>query len=1211
MKAFILRSLLFTACLIADLRGSLVAHYRFDETSGGMASDALGTSDATIEGNVGFVAGVDGGAFQFDGDIANNITVADPAFLSGDGLGADFTISVWISFTEVSSNVGAVVSLVDQAGPANSYTDLSRIGNGAFGGGMDGSMLGRTRIGNAITQSAGGGNFGDGNFHHVVFVVDSSNGIQEVYVDGERVSTIVGEPQIASFTDLTIGHLDRPAGAAQTDVDAFTGLVDDLQLYTGVLDGADIEYLFENPGSTIGETSAPEVSADAVTMHHGGKVLLDVLSNDSSSAVASSLELVDGPAFGSAVVNPSGEVLYAHSSGSPESDSFTYRVADLAGNYSLPAEVVLHFSHNLRIENTTLKMPDTAPAMDFSVVDAFPGLTFNKPTTMECPPHELHRLFVAERAGKVFVIPDVASPSPSKELYLDLSGITLNDGNEQGLKGFAFHPEFAANGYFFVAYNHLDDGLEYVRLSRFKSASPSSNSPISAESEEILINQLYDPESGNQPRIHNIDECNFGPDGYLYVALGDSDGHPDPSENSQRIDKDFWSALLRIDVDLEAEDYTPDDGTGDDDESLAPNAHPAVVLHDGYPLYEIPADNPFIGLGSFNGVLVDPADIRSEFFAVGLRNPWQFSFDSLNGNLWLADVGLGSREEVNLISKGGNYGWAFYEGTDPRKGTPPPEAVLTDPVWEYEHGNGPLQGKSVIGGLVYRGNQYASLYGKYLFGDYVSGNIWAMNSDGSSPVVERIAGESGVVAFAIDPSDSSLLMLDHGDGVIRRLMATSVAGEFPGKLSETGVFADLTDLSPNPGVVAYEPNLAFWSDHAVKSRWFSIKDSMGQFTYQGEGSWDVPDGAVFVKHFELELERGDPESRKRIETRLLVQTAAGVYGVSYRWNELGTDADLVTEGGESFDLPIVDQAGTNLQTWQIPSRSQCNTCHGSEGGEILSLNTRQLNRPGTLAGSGGNFLSLLEAAGYLNELPQSPNNLPRHVRPDESRYTLEARVRSYLDVNCAYCHRSGGSGGGEFDLRSSLPLAATGVVNGTSSSADAPYKLVVPGDHGLSVIWNRISAENGFTRMPPLATSELDAIGIQLLKDWVDDSLSGFLTYDQWRIESFGSLHSADGQRDSDPDKDGLSNYDEFLVHSDPLSGSSMWTVGIAVDETSVSFPNLPHRKIIVECGTDLQSWDVWDIPGNDGLPITSEVRTFPRDRDLQEQFFRLLIEEP
>lgn len=1097
------------------LDAALVGHFKFDEGAGAAVAinEVAGASTGAVGSAVETGApGKAGNAYRFPGSAAQDgiVDAGDASFLPVITASGALSISAWVKTADVTGNRNTAVFAGNNT-VANVYADL---GVAAGAAGFEGSASARNRpVGAAAAQQTGIFSspavdpVNDDEWHHLVMTVDLSSATLSLYVDGVLANTqAMAVASLPVLNNFEIGRLGRAAPA-----DPFEGVIDDVQVYDHVLSPGEVDYLHTHPGLAVATALPPVVAADAVTLHHTGSVVVEVLGNDEPGVQAGTVEILTPPASGSAAAGPLGKILYKHLAGTPATDSFTYRVKGSSGMFSEPATVTVNFSTSLRLTNTTLRMPAAPPAVSFTLSNAFPGVTFTKPATMESPAGDPKRLFVAERGGRIFVIPDVTAAAAEKLLYLDLSPLTLDDGNEQGLKGFAFHPDFATNGYVFVCYNHFDAGFEYVRVSRFKSDSPATNTPIPIATEEILINQLYLPESGNQPRIHNIAECNFGPDGYLYIGSGDADGHPDPSNNAQRIDKDFWAGLFRIDVDLEAEDHTPADGTGGDDDSIPPNSHPAVVLHGGFPLYEIPADNPFIGATSFNGLTVLPENVRTEFYATGLRNPWQFTWDPLNGNLWAGEVGFNSREEINLIIKGGNYGWAFLEGDLPIKGVPPAGVALVPPVWQYDHGNGPFQGNAVIGGLVYRGDHYPSLIGKYLFADHLSGNIWTMNADGGPPDVERIAGESGIVSFSIDPSDSSLLLLDHGDGVVRRLVESTAGGGFPQTLGATGLFADLADLSPNPGVVAYEPNLAFWSDHAVKRRWFAVPDLQDRFTWSAEGAWQAPPGTVFAKHFDLELERGNPATRKRIETRLLVRTGEGTYGVSYRWNDQGTEAMLVPDEGASFDLGITDQGNPVVQTWQIPSRSQCNTCHTPQAGHFLSLNTRQLNRPGTLAGNSGNFLTLLDLAGYLDALPLSPNHLPRHVRPDETAFTLEARARSYLAVNCSYCHQEGGTGGGNFDLVAHLTLESTGIVNGAPSSAGAPYKLIVPSSPDQSVIWNRVATANGFSRMPPLATSQLDHAGIQLLHDWILQELPDYRTYGQWRLGNFGSVDSAEG----------------------------------------------------------------------------------------------------
>src|SRR6185503_7674972 len=208
---------------------------------------------------------------------------------------------------------------------------------------------------------------------------------------------------------------------------------------------------------------------------------------------------------------------------------------------------------------------------------------------------------------------------------------------EQGLLGLAFHPNYASNGYFYVFYCYTNYAVSnsgaYNRLSRFQVSATNAN-VANANSEVILLNQF--DEAGN----HDAGDIHFGPDGYLYVPLGDEGGGNDSRNNSQRINKDFFSGILRIDVDMRPG-------------SLNPNPHASIVTPTNY---AVPPDNPFVGATTFNGVAVSPGQVRTELWAVGLRNPWRITFDAVTGELYCGDVGQSAREEINLIEKGRNYG---------------------------------------------------------------------------------------------------------------------------------------------------------------------------------------------------------------------------------------------------------------------------------------------------------------------------------------------------------------------------------------------------------------------------------------------------------------------------------------------------------------------------------------------------------------------------
>ena len=266
-----------------------------------------------------------------------------------------------------------------------------------------------------------------------------------------------------------------------------------------------------------------------------------------------------------------------------------------------------------RVANTTITLPNKPPASVIEVENAFPGLSFSQPVCLRCPVGETRRLFVCEKGGDLELVPDVTSPSPSKTIFLDLDQILSSRGeslltsSEQGLLSVAFHPDYASNGFFFTVYNVRSGGVNYQRLSRW--FDPDITDTIADPgSEEILIEMINN--AGN----HNGGDLHFGPDGYLYMSWGDEGNANDSLNNSQYLDKDFWASITRIDVDLEPEDGTASDGTGNDDANLPPNFHPAIKLVSGNALYEIPADNPWVDATTFNGVSVDPTKTRTEFF---------------------------------------------------------------------------------------------------------------------------------------------------------------------------------------------------------------------------------------------------------------------------------------------------------------------------------------------------------------------------------------------------------------------------------------------------------------------------------------------------------------------------------------------------------------------------------------------------------------------
>lgn len=940
---------------------------------------------------------------------------------------------------------------------------------------------------------------------------------------------------------------------------------------------------------------------DSFTMRHQGKARVSVTSNDEGYS-GGPVEIVTPPSAGSAVANSDGTILYQHTIGQPASDSFTYRLVSTNGAPpSTPASVTVNLTTAPRFNSDFVNLPPTAPPSNWQLVDAFPGITFNSPNSMSAALGVSNALFLVESAGRVWMVTNIMSGTPSKVLYLNITDRVFTDNYERGAKGVACHPGFRTNGVIFVAYDYTSAGTNYIRLSKFTNGSPSS--------EVVLLQQV------DEGPYHDIGTCRFGPDGYLYLAIGDEGGQDENYQNAQRITKDFYSTILRIDVDKKPG-------------NLEPNPHPSVPVNGlGQAYYSVPLDNPFVGATAFNNQPVSPAQVRTEMYLVGLRNPWQFSFMPGTNKLVVADVGRNTREEISILGPGQNGGWSWREGTIPGPrtgqlidGASEQDAVLVDPVFEYEHGTAANQGSSISGGFVYQGTNYPGLNGLYIFGDFISGNVWSINLANPGPTFTRIVGSSSVAAFLTDPSNNDILVLQWGSsgGKISRLLRSTDDSSFPQKLSDTGFFADLTDLSPNPGAEAYAPNLRFWSDYANKSRWFLVKNTSETLTWSRDGTWSFPNGMIWVKHFDLELTRGNPATSKRIETRFLVKTASGSYGVSYKWNNAGTEAFLVADAGEDFSLAVTNAGVPGTQLYHIPPRSECIVCHSTSAGSALSFNTRQLNRSGVIAGVTNNLLSLLSSAGYLLGLDENPAALPRHVRPDETQYSIESRARSYLAVNCSYCHQPGGPTPPSWDGRPELNLWDTHLINGLAQGAGSnpSHRLIRPGNLNESIVWNRVARTNGYTQMPPIASNEKDNEAIALLGSWIANTLPSRQDYDSWRLAYFGDLVSPQGDPAADPDGDGEGNQAEFLEYSNPTNFLDHYTAKIAVSNNTVAIelPNFPGRRATVETSTDLgltDPWLRWNVVGNDGIPLAAGLTNVLTGPVLDpKRFYQIRIQE-
>jgi uncharacterized repeat protein (TIGR03806 family) len=447
--------------------------------------------------------------------------------------------------------------------------------------------------------------------------------------------------------------------------------------------------------------------------------------------------------------------------------------------------------------------------------------------------------------------------------------------------------------------------------------------------------------------------------------------------------------------------------------------------------------------------------------------------------------------------------------------------------------------------------------------------------------------DPNLVAFGTDPRNGDILVADLTETQLKRLVynAASTGTPLPPTLQDTGAFTDIGTLTPAPGIVGYDINVPFWSDNARKQRWFSIPNTSFDFAFSAEANWQSPTGTVWIKHFELELTNGLPESRRRLETRFIVRHAAGVYGATYRWGDSITNATLVPEAGLDESLVLNDGGTLRTQVWHYPSRSECLACHTSQGGLALGFNTAQLNRDFPYPGGVTNQIAALASAGYFS------NSLPgfytlRAMEPaSNSMASLETRVRSYLAANCVQCHQPGGAAPSSWDARFSTLTAQAGLIDALprDNGGDTNNRVIKPGSLANSILLSRISTL-GSGRMPPLASSVLDTQGIALVSAWITNELPAYVSFSQWQTNYFGGGGAPNTGPDEDYDADGAGNYLEYLTGTHPGVRGDGWRTEIRQSNgvPRLEFSGAARRAFEVQVSTSLPPvWSALEVPEN------------------------------
>ncbi len=654
----------------------------------------------------------------------------------------------------------------------------------------------------------------------------------------------------------------------------------------------------------------------------------------------------------------------------------------------------------------------------------FPSLpNIVQATNLIQSPDDNSAWYALRQSGIVVRFPNQSSAN-TLTTVLDIEDrVDFND-SETGLLGIAFHPQFASNRYVYLYYmgRNQSNGLE-SRVARYRFL---ANGDIDKNSEFILLR--FDQPFSN----HNGGQLAFGKDGFLYISAGDGGSGGDPQQNGQNKNN-LLGKILRIDVDSSSAEKN----------------------------YGIPGDNPFASGGG-----------SPEIWAYGLRNPWRFSFDKETGDLWAGDVGQGAWEEVNVITRGGNYGWGDMEGDTCYSGRP--NCSTTNkirPVLSISHNTGVC---SIIGGFVYRGSQYPAAYGKYFYTDFCINTMQSITRTGENVNVASHGNVPvDIVSFAQDNQGELYAIGQRGAGSqIVKLQATGgslIPGTMAQRLSATGCVDAANPSLPSTAMIPYNVESQLWSDSATKERYLALPDNT-KIDLASDGDFLFPVGSVLLKHFKL----GD----KYIETRLFARGQLGWQGFSYEWRDDQTDATLLADGKEKTIDTIL---------WQYPSPAQCLVCHTQAANFSLGLETLQLNASMSYSGISANQLDTLAHIQLFSSVMTTTQKAQKLFPLDHPSATLAQRARSYLHSNCSGCHRPAGVSSVNLDLRFSTTLTAMNACDARPMVEDLGIvnaRLIAPGEPARSVLLARMKVRDG-NQMPTLGTHLVDEAAVQVVSDWI------------------------------------------------------------------------------------------------------------------------------
>ncbi|MCC9599110.1 PQQ-dependent sugar dehydrogenase [Stieleria sp. JC731] len=716
------------------------------------------------------------------------------------------------------------------------------------------------------------------------------------------------------------------------------------------------------------------------------------------------------------------------------------------------------------------------PPLPFKATRTFAEIKLNNPTDLVWLP-DARRWIATQQHGPIVSFANDPE-TDSLQNVLDLS-----DCHPQRVSqtlATLFHHDLKKYPWCFVTYTYNGGDTPSTRLVRFKVTDPSVPT-IDPNSRQLLVQW--------QPTGHTGGSMQFGPDGMLYVSVGDTQAPypPDADETGQDL-TDLEASILRIDVDLPEGDVT----------------------------YRIPHDNPF----------VDHPNARGEIWSYGLRNPWKIAFNPNNGDLLAADVGWEMREMIHRVDRGRNHGWSIMEGSQIVKQGRDPLIPITPPLFEHTH----LDSRSITGGHYWQSDRIPELEGAFIYGDWMTGKVWALKSDGDQVDWQKELVDTSlqIVCFGLDPTGEVLIVgFDGTIMAIDRNDAEDTQQSFPKRLSQTGIFADAVSQQPSPGVVEYQINAHHWADGTVSRQWIAIPEDKQLGLYDRDdwqrpivsGRFEFPTDTVVAKTVSYYKDPNDKSTLTHLETQILHLPDEEWRAYNYVWDESQSDAFLQDDVATETKLRIVDQEtddGYRTQTWRHASRSECLLCHIWAGGTVQAFWPPQLNRSfdpsnDSQSNQGSvqtNQLDELFKLGYFRSEFDWPEPI---ASPHDKSAPIEDRARAYLSLNCSSCHRPQGGGTANFNFDITKSLKANNFINeipaqGNFDVEDA--RVISPGDPYRSVLLYRV-LKSGRGHMPQFGSNVIDLDGVRVLHDWIA-SMKGLEDHHQSWQRLATKLNAAD-----------------------------------------------------------------------------------------------------